>query len=302
MLNVRFLFLFIFLSACNVVKVNSNFTTRKLTRNSIKNHVYSTPDFQINYWKGGEGPVIVLLHGFAGNAQLTWKNELLALAENHTVIAPDLLWFGKSNATLAPNLNNQTIAIKQLLKHLKIDTFSVIGQSYGGFLALNLALNNPTSIRQLCIANSPGNTFNKEELTSVAKKFNVEKISDLFVFNEAKYLQRLYDLAAYKKHDLPNFLAKQLYETYFNQHHLALIRLMESLQQEEISVTKNSTLWPIKSLVIWGENDALFSLKEGEKFAASIHADFYSIQKCGHAAQLDQPKLFSKAIVDFFNH
>lgn len=302
MLNVRFLFLFIFLSACNVVKVNSNFTTRKLTRNSIKNHVYSTPDFQINYWKGGEGPVIVLLHGFAGNAQLTWKNELLALAENHTVIAPDLLWFGKSNATLAPNLNNQTIAIKQLLNHLKIDTFSVIGQSYGGFLALNLALNNPTSIRQLCIANSPGNTFNKEELTSVAKKFNVEKISDLFVFNEAKYLQRLYDLAAYKKHDLPNFLAKQLYETYFNQHHLALIRLMESLQQEEISVTKNSTLWPIKSLVIWGENDALFSLKEGEKFAASIHADFYSIQKCGHAAQLDQPKLFSKAIVDFFNH
>jgi pimeloyl-ACP methyl ester carboxylesterase len=77
---------------------------------------------------------------------------------------------------------------------------------------------------------------------------------------------------------------------------------MNSLQQEEISVAKNSALWPIKSLVIWGENDALFSLNEGEKFAASIHADFYSIQKCGHAAQLDQPKLFSKAIVDFFNH
>ena len=302
MFNIRFLFLLIFLSACNVVKVNSNFTTRKLTRNSIKNYDYSTPDFQVNYWKGGEGPVIVLLHGFAGNAQLTWKNELLALAKTHTVIAPDLLWFGKSKATLAPNLNNQTIAIKQLLNHLKIDTFSVIGQSYGGFLALNLTLNNPKIVKKLCIANSPGNTFNKEELTVVAKKNNVENVSDLFIFKDAKYLQRLYDLAAYKKHNLPGFLAKQLYNTYFNQHHLALIALMNSLQQEEISVAKNSALWPIKSLVIWGENDALFSLKEGEKFAASIHADFYSIQKCGHAAQLDQPKLFSKAIVNFFNH
>jgi pimeloyl-ACP methyl ester carboxylesterase len=302
MFNVRFLFLLIFLSACNVVKVNSNFTTRKVTRNAIKNYDYSTPDFQVNYWKGGEGPVIVLLHGFAGNAQLTWKNELLALAKTHTVIAPDLLWFGKSKATLAPNLNNQTIAIKQLLNHLKIDTFSVIGQSYGGFLALNLALNNPTFIRQLCIANSPGNTFNKEELTAVAKKNNVENVSDLFIFKDAKYLQRLYDLAAYKKHNLPGFLAKQLYNTYFNQHHLALIALMNSLQQEEISVAKNSALWPIKSLVIWGENDEIFSLKEGGKFAASIHADFHSIKNCGHGAQLDQPKLFTNAIVDFFNH
>ena len=301
MFYLRFFFLLIICSSCNVVKIYSNFTTRKLSRNSIKNYVYETPGFQLNYWKGGEGPVIILLHGFAGNAQLTWKNELLALAKTHTVIAPDLLWFGKSNATLTPNLNNQTIVIKQLLNHLKVDTFSVIGQSYGGFLALNLALNNPKIVKKLCIANSPGNTFNKEELENVAKKYKVDNVSDLFVFKEAKYLQRLYDLAAFKKHSLPGFLAKQLFETYFNQHHPELVKLMLSLQEENNSLEKNNSLWPIKSCVIWSENDELFSLKEGQKFASSIHADFQSIKNCGHAAQLDQPKLFTNAIVHFFN-
>jgi pimeloyl-ACP methyl ester carboxylesterase len=77
---------------------------------------------------------------------------------------------------------------------------------------------------------------------------------------------------------------------------------MLSLQEENNSLEKNNSLWPIKSCVIWGENDELFSLKEGEKFAASIHADFHSIKNCGHGAQLDQPKLFTNAIVDFFNH
>ena len=302
MFYLRFFFLLIICSSCNVVKIYSNFTTRKLSRNSIKNYDYETPGFQLNYWKGGEGPVIILLHGFAGNAQLTWKNELLALAKTHTVIAPDLLWFGKSNATLTPNLNNQTIVIKQLLNHLKIDTFSVIGQSYGGFLALNLVLNNPKIVKKLCIANSPGNTFNKEELENVAKKYKVDNVSDLFIFKEAKYLQRLYDLAAFKKHNLPVFLAKQLFETYFNQHHPELVKLMLSLQEENNSLEKNNSLWPIKSCVIWSENDELFSINEGQKFASSIHADFQSIKNCGHGAQLDQPKLFTNAIVDFFNH
>lgn len=302
MFYLRFFFLLIICSSCNVVKIYSNFTTRKLSRNSIKNYVYVTPGFQLNYWKGGEGPVILLLHGFGGDAQLSWNKELIALAKTHTVIAPDLLWFGKSNATLTPNLNNQTIVIKQLLNHLKVDSFSVIGQSYGGFLALNLALNNPTIVKKLCIANSPGNTFNKEELENVAKKYKVDNVSDLFVFKEAKHLQRLYDLAAFKKHNLPVFLAKQLFETYFNQHHPELVKLMLSLQEENNSLEKNNSLWPIKSCVIWSENDELFSLKEGQKFASSIHADFQSIKNCGHAAQLDQPKLFTNAIVDFFNH
>lgn len=302
MFYLRFFFLLIICSSCNVVKIYSKLTTRKFANNSINNYVYETPGFQLNYWKGGKGPVILLLHGFGGDAQLSWNKELIALAKTHTVIAPDLLWFGKSNATLTPNLNNQTIVIKQLLNHLKVDSFSVIGQSYGGFLALNLAINNPKIVKKLCIANSPGNTFNKEELENVAKKYKVDNVSDLFVFNEAKFLKRLYDLATYKKHFLPIFLRKQLFETYFNQHHPELIKLMLSLQEENNSFEKNNSLWPIKSCVIWSENDELFSLKEGQKFASSINADFQSIKNCGHAAQLDQPKLFTNAIVNFFNH
>ncbi len=299
--KLSFVLLLLIFTSCNVVKMNANYTTRKFSKKSIKNFTYKTTDFELNYWKGGEGPVILFLHGFGGDAQLTWKKELIELVKNHTVIAPDLLWFGKSNATLQPTLNNQTIAIKQLLEELKIDTISIIGQSYGGFLALNLALTNPGLIHKLCIANCPGNTYNKEELTTVSNKYKVQNISELFVFNKAEQLQRLYSLAVYKDHKIPTFLFNQLFEQYFNQHHKALEELMISLQNETISTAKNKELFSAKTTVIWGENDALFSVKEGQKFAASINASFYSIQNCGHAAQLDQPKQFTNAVVSFFN-
>ncbi len=301
MLKLTFFFLLLLITSCNVVKINANSISRKFSRKTIKNYQYKSKDFELNYWKGGEGPVILFLHGFGGDAQLTWKKELLTLSKNHTVIAPDLLWFGKSNGTVTPTLNNQTIVIKQLLNYLKIDTFSIIGQSYGGFLALNLTLNNPSYVKKLCIANCPGNTFNKDELKHVAEKYKVQNVSDLFVVKNDQELKRLYSLIVFKQQYIPTILLKQMYQMYFNQHHKALEELMLSLQLETLSTEKNDILKNLKTVVIWGENDALFSVTEGRKFAASIHASFQSIQKCGHAAQIDQPKLFSNAVVSFFN-
>lgn len=281
--------------------MNANSTSRKFSRKTIKNYRFKTDEFELNYWKGGEGPVILFLHGFGGDAQLSWKQELLDLSENFTVIAPDLLWFGKSYGTITPNLNSQTLAIKKLLNYLKINSFSVIGQSYGGFLALNLALSNPTIVDKICIANCPGNTFNRTELSEVANRYKVKNISEIFIVNNAEELKRLYSLAAYKKHKIPNILLKQLYEMYFNKHHNEREELMLSLQKEVITTSKNNVLFTKKATVIWGENDVLFSITEGRKFAESIHATFQTIENCGHAAQLDQPEQFTRAVVSFFN-
>ena len=52
-------------------------------------------------------------------------------------------------------------------------------------------------------------------------------------------------------------------------------------------------------LVIWGENDELFPLAEGEAFAKSTGARFEVIPQCGHAPQLDAPTEFSHRISTF---
>src|SRR2546423_14984372 len=49
----------------------------------------------VAYRAAGEGPVVLLVHGIAGSSA-TWSQVMPALAEHHTVIAPDLLGHGES--------------------------------------------------------------------------------------------------------------------------------------------------------------------------------------------------------------
>ncbi len=51
---------------------------------------------RIHYTKGGSGPVVILLHGFAETSRM-WHSILPALAEKFTVIAPDLPGIGESS-------------------------------------------------------------------------------------------------------------------------------------------------------------------------------------------------------------
>jgi pimeloyl-ACP methyl ester carboxylesterase len=62
--------------------------TAELHRVSIHGH-------EVSYRMGGEGPVVLLIHGMAGSSR-TWKDVMPILAEDHTVLAPDLLGHGES--------------------------------------------------------------------------------------------------------------------------------------------------------------------------------------------------------------
>jgi pimeloyl-ACP methyl ester carboxylesterase len=55
-------------------------------------------------------------------------------------------------------------------------------------------------------------------------------------------------------------------------------------------------------MVLWGEKDELFPMKEGEKFANSVDAKLMVIHNAGHAPQIDRPSKFTKAICDFLRN
>ncbi len=162
------------LISCNLVRVNKNRTAKKLTKIEIVNAEYKTDSLQINYWKGGKGPVLVFIHGFGGDALMNWNKLLQHYAKTNTVVACDLLWFGKSTSKGNPNLSTQVDAVHQLLTSLKIDSASFIGQSYGGFVVLDYAHRYPKQVTKLVIANSPGSTFDVSILDTLCAKSNVQ--------------------------------------------------------------------------------------------------------------------------------
>lgn len=99
-------------------------------------------DCRIRVRKAGSGPPVILLHGLMGGS-FCWRFNLPALARDHTVYAVDLP--GVSPASdAAPDADYSAAAqagrVLRLIEHLGIKSVSVIGCSFGGHVALHLAL------------------------------------------------------------------------------------------------------------------------------------------------------------------
>jgi pimeloyl-ACP methyl ester carboxylesterase len=301
-MKYAFLFLVIssFISSCNIVRIKQNSATHKLDKQGIVANKFVNDSLTMKYWKGGSGPVLVFIHGFGGDALMTWEKELKQFSKNHTVIALDVLWFGESMSIQKPQLSAQRDAVINLLKSLKIEKATFIGQSYGGFIAIDIAINHPEMTEKLVIANCPGTTFDVKELEGVCASFNVKSIEELFILYKPEHVQRLVDLSSFSNPKLPKFLLKQSFDTYFDFNHEQQFLLLNTLPLEQNRFQEDANLKTIPTLVLWGEKDEIFSFDSGKHFAESIEAEFVSIPKCGHAPQIDDHKSFLFQLDKFF--
>ena len=110
----------------------------------------------LNYATGGTGPAVVLLHGYPQTWYM-WRKVMPALAEQYTVIAPDLRGSGGSDAP-ATGYDKASLAedIHQLLLALgHADEVSLVGHDIGGTVSYAYAAAHRDSIRRLTIIEAP---------------------------------------------------------------------------------------------------------------------------------------------------
>ncbi len=106
----------------------------------------------------GEGPALLLLHGFTGSGA-TWTPHLGAW-QGFTTVAVDLLGHGESDAPTGPDRYRMECCVEDLtalLDRLDIRRAAVLGYSMGGRIALHLALSAPERLWALVLESaSPG--------------------------------------------------------------------------------------------------------------------------------------------------
>ena len=102
---------------------------------------HRTSGGELAYVDEGEGPAVVLMHGFPSSSYL-WRAFIPALAARHRVIAPDLVGFGDSDKPEDASLTVTAQAgyVHELLETLGVQEFAVIGHDTGGGVAQLLAL------------------------------------------------------------------------------------------------------------------------------------------------------------------
>ena len=101
-------------------------------------------------------PVLLLVHGMAGSSA-TWRDVLPKLHSRFTVVAPDLPGHGESDKPLQDySLGAHANSLRDLMVALGIDRATVIGQSLGGGVAMQLAYQYPGHCERLVLVSSGG--------------------------------------------------------------------------------------------------------------------------------------------------
>ncbi len=124
-------------------------------------------EFKINYATDGEGRHLILLHG--SDPRESWRTweSFLPLAKSYSLIMPDLIGFGKSSRpNETPAYTVQARIVAEMMDRLSVQTAVLIGSTWGGQVALQIAMDRPERVEAAVLISS---TYDKSQLPRLRK-------------------------------------------------------------------------------------------------------------------------------------
>jgi pimeloyl-ACP methyl ester carboxylesterase len=125
---------------------------------TIREHDVSLSDVRLHVAEAGEGPLVLLLHGFP-DIWWTWHHQIAPLAAaGYRVVAPDMRGYGfsdKPEGVGRYRLDVLARDVADLIDHFGGGTGSVVGHDWGGIVAWHAALRHSDRVTKLAICNAP---------------------------------------------------------------------------------------------------------------------------------------------------
>jgi pimeloyl-ACP methyl ester carboxylesterase len=111
---------------------------------------------RMHYLTAGSGPPAVLLHGGASDAR-DWEGTMAALAPRHTLYAPDLVGYGRSERRESGYyFADFCQSILGFLEALGLEKVALVGHSFGGRVCLDIARHHPEMVSKMVLVDSAG--------------------------------------------------------------------------------------------------------------------------------------------------
>jgi pimeloyl-ACP methyl ester carboxylesterase len=117
---------------------------------------FTRADVTIRYREVGQGPAVVLLHGYSGSLA-AWIGFADLLSSSHRVIAADMRGFGESSKFAEAARFGEPMAddVVHLLDHLKVERAHLVGHSMGALIAANVVARYPTRVSSAALVSGP---------------------------------------------------------------------------------------------------------------------------------------------------
>jgi len=247
---------------------------------------------KIQYVEAGSGPTVILLHGLGGSSQ-AWGPNTSALAEKYRVIVPDQIGFGKSDKPLV-NYRIRTYVdfLDQFCKQLKIERATLVGSSMGGWIATMFTASFPDRVDKLVLVDAAGYAPPKDFDTRVYFALNPSTRAEMKVLIAKVFYNKAFQTDAAVDQAIAARLAAGDGYT-INSITESIIR-GEDFLDDVVKTIKRPTL------IIWGRQDGLVPLAEGERFNKDIAGSkLIVIEQCGHVPNTEKPGEFNAAVLKF---
>ncbi len=247
---------------------------------------------KIQYVEAGTGPTVILLHGLGGSSQ-AWQFNIAALAEKYHVFAPDQIGFGKSDKPLV-NYRIRTYVdfLDQFCKQLKIEHATLVGNSMGGWIAAMFTASFPDRVDKLILEDAAGYTPPKDFDMRTLFGLNPTTRAGMKVLIGKVFYNKAFQTDAVVDQSIAARLAAGDGYT-INSITDSIIR-GEDFLDDVVKTIKRPTL------IIWGRQDGLVSLADGERFNREIAGSkMIVIDECGHVPNVEKPVEFNAAVLKF---
>ncbi|MDQ1672707.1 MAG: hypothetical protein QOC98_1269 [Frankiaceae bacterium] len=255
-----------------------------------------------------ERPVILLVHGIAGNAA-QWDGVISALAERFTVVAPDLLGHGQSAKPRGDySLGAYAVSLRDLLYALELERATVVGHSLGGGVAMQFAYAYPNMCERLVLVSAGG--LGKEvsgllkAVTWPGAEWVLPFITARPTQNFASRISRALDrVGLHPSPDRAEMLRSfgSLTDPRARKAFVHTIRSVIDAGGQRVSARDRLYLTElIPAMVVWGSRDPIIPADHGKQAHESMpRSRFEVFQGVGHFPQIERPTELARVLLEF---
>ncbi|WGD35601.1 alpha/beta hydrolase [Olleya sp. YS] len=244
------------------------------------------------YTVTGNGPAIVLLHGFLEDSSM-WRDLVPLLSKKNKVVCIDLLGHGKTESIgYVHTMEDMADAVCAILKYLKLRKYTFIGHSMGGYVALAFAKLYTKNVKGLCLLNSTYEADDEERklLRTRANKMIQTNFNNMVRMSFAN----LFSAESKVKHQEAFDAALQIALKTPLQGYMAAQEGMK-LREDNSKFYANATF---KKQIIIGEKDPVINVESTIAFAKKYSID-YQVFSEGHMSHIENKEEFLQEIVHF---
>ena len=273
---------------------------------SENSHFAEVDGMTIHFQEFGDAanPTLLLIHGYTASTYV-WHSVAPELAEQgFHVVAPDLVGFGFSDkpAWFDYSIASQARMIVRLMNILGIGRATVVGSSYGGAVASTVALDYPERVEKLVLVDAVCNddVLNKAILKLASVRGVGEVLTSFFLDSKAFHKMRMKATLAPANHhlitqDRIDSVHRPLAAADAHRSVLATSRSWDACRIQDDAQYINQP-----TLIIWGEQDNVIPIQNGERlFDSILNSRFVVFKDCGHVPPEENPELFVDLVSEF---